>query len=288
KNGDRTRIVFSGDLGRAGIPILKDPEPIPECEYLVLESTYGNRVHEKTDVKEQLRLAVVEAFARGGVIIIPAFAVGRTQELLYHFHTLYEEGRLPRIPIYVDSPMANSVVDLYCRYQSEHDVEMTAIEEAEGCPLVAPYFRLCRSRDESKRLNDEKGPAVIISASGMATGGRVQHHLLHRLGDPKTTILFVGYQAEGTVGRQLLEGAASVHLLGNAVTVRARIAQIPALSAHADADELMAWLKTAPKAPKTVFLTHGEPDALDALKERIERELHWNVKVPDHDDVAEI
>jgi metallo-beta-lactamase family protein len=167
-------------------------------------------------------------------------------------------------------------------------VEMTAIEQAEGCPLTAPYFRLCRTRDDSKRLNDEKGPAVIISASGMATGGRVQHHLLHRLGDPRATVLFVGYQAEGTVGRQLLEGAASVHLLGNDVRVKAHVAQIPALSAHADSDELMAWMKTAPKAPNTVFLTHGEPAALDALKERIERELHWNVKVPNLDDVAEL
>lgn len=286
--GGRKRVVFSGDLGREGVPILMDPEPLPEADAIVVESTYGDRLHEKTDVKEQLRNALADAFARGGVVLIPAFAVGRTQEVLYHVHELYEAGQLPRVPVYVDSPMANSVVDLYCRYRSEYDVEMRAIDEAEGNPLLAPYFRVCRSREDSKKLNEERGPAVVISASGMATGGRILHHLRLRLGDPRSTVLFVGYQAAGTLGRRLVEGAEEVRVLGDVVPVRAHVQQLPALSAHADADGILAWLRTAPRPPKAVYLTHGEPPAQEALRERIERELGWTVVIPEPDDVVDL
>jgi metallo-beta-lactamase family protein len=286
--GERQSLTFSGDLGRRGVPILVDPEPLPETDYLVLESTYGDRLHEKTDVKEQLRSEVAAAVAREGIVLIPAFAVGRTQELLYHLFELFEAGALPKVPVYVDSPMATSVVDLYCRYRSEYDVEMKAIEAENGPPLVSPHFRICRSRDESKRLNQEKGPAVVISASGMATGGRILHHLLHRLSDPRNTVLFVGYQAEGTLGRRLVEGEKVVKVLGEDVEVKADVKLLPALSAHADSDELMEWIRTAPRPPKTVFLTHGEPKAQDALAERIRRELGWQVHIPEPDEVVKV
>ena len=288
RHGDRRTLVFSGDLGRRGVPILVDPEPLPEASWIVCESTYGNRLHDRTDVKEQLRAELTGAFARGGVVLIPAFAVGRTQEILYHLFELFRDGRLPVVPVFVDSPMANSVVDLYCRYHSEHDLEMRELEEAAGSPLVTPYFTACRAREESKRLNDLKGPAVIVSASGMATGGRILHHLFHRLGQPGTTVLFVGYQAEGTLGRALVSGEREVTVLGEPITVRATIRQMESLSAHADADELMAWLATAPKPPLGVFLTHGEPAAQEALADRVRKELGWTVRIPDQDEVAEV
>ena len=180
-DADWKTVVFSGDLGRRAVPILQDPAPLPACDVLVCESTYGDRLHEATDPKEQLRRELAEAFRRGGFTVIPAFAVGRTQEILYHLFELFEEGRLPKVPVYVDSPMANSVVELYCRYRSEHDVEMQELEDNVGSPLQTPYFTVVRKRDESKKLNDLAGPGIVISASGMATGGRVLHHLLHRL-----------------------------------------------------------------------------------------------------------
>jgi metallo-beta-lactamase family protein len=281
-------VVFSGDLGRRGVPILHDPAPLPACDVLVCESTYGDRLHEPTDPKEQLRREVEEALGRGGFTVIPAFAVGRTQELLYHLFELFEEGRLPKVPVYVDSPMANSVVELYCRYRSEHDVEMNDLEAVSGSPLKTPYFTVVRKRDESKKLNDHPGPGIVVSASGMATGGRVLHHLYHRLRDPRNTVLFVGYQAQGTLGRRLVEGETEVKVMGEWLTVKAAIRQVPALSAHADADELIAWMKTAPAPPKTLFLTHGEPAAQDAFAARIRSELGWNVHVPEPDEVVEV
>ena len=288
KGSDWKTVVFSGDMGRRGVPILLDPSPLPACDVLVCESTYGDRLHEKTDPKEQLRRELEEAFRRGGFTVIPAFAVGRTQEILYHLFELFEEGRLPKVPVFVDSPMANSVVELYCRFGSEHDMEMQALEDNVGSPLLTPYFTIVRKREDSKKLNDHPGPGIVISASGMATGGRVLHHLYHRLRDARNTVLIVGYQADGSLGRQLLEGETEVSVLGEAVTVKAAIRQIPALSAHADADELIAWMKTAPAPPKTVFLTHGEPAAQDAFAARIRSELGWNVQVPEPDDVVEV
>lgn len=288
KASDWKTLVFSGDMGRRGVPILQDPAPLPACDVLVCESTYGDRLHEATNPKEQLRRELEDAFRRGGFTVIPAFAVGRTQEVLYHLFELFEEGRLPKVPVYVDSPMANSVVELYCRYDSEHDAEMNALEAVSGSPLQTRYFTIVRKREESKKLNDLPGPGIVISASGMATGGRVLHHLLHRLRDARNTVLFVGYQAEGTLGRRLLEGETDVTVMGEGLTAKAAIRQIPALSAHADADELIAWMKTAPAPPKTLFLTHGEPAAQDAFAARIRSELGWNVHVPGQGDVAEV
>ncbi len=285
---DWKTLVFSGDLGRRAVPILHDPAPLPACDVLVCESTYGDRLHEATDPKEQLRRELSESFRRGGFTVIPAFAVGRTQEILYHLFELFEEGRLPKVPVYVDSPMANSVVELYCRYRSEHDVEMQELEDNVGSPLLTPYFTVVRKRDESKKLNDLPGPGIVVSASGMATGGRVLHHLLHRLRDERNTVLFVGYQAEGSLGRRLLEGETDVTVLGEGLTVKAAIKKIPALSAHADANEIIEWIKSAPTPPKRVYLTHGEPAAQDVFADRLRLELGLDVHVPEPDDVVEV
>jgi metallo-beta-lactamase family protein len=281
RNGQYTRILFSGDMGRRG-------EPIPDSNYIIVETTYGDRRHKHVDVKDQIKAAITEGVKRGGLILIPAFAVGRTQEILYHLFEMFEAGFLERLPVFVDSPMANSVVDLYCRYHSEHDVEMQSLQDKSGDPLHSRYFTVCRSREDSKRLNDMDGPAIVISASGMATGGRILHHLVRRLGDPKTTVLFVGYQAEGTLGRQLVEGEPEVKVLGEYVRVQAAIRQLPALSAHADCDELIDWLKTAPKPPKALILTHGEPAAQEAFKALVGQELGWPVLIPEHDEIREL
>jgi len=286
--GERRTIVFSGDLGRRNVPILVDPEPVPEADWIVVESTYGDRLHEKTDPREQIRAAIVEGLERGGTILVPAFAVGRTQELMYHLSELFRTGALPHVPVYIDSPMATSVIELYARHQSEYDEEMLERMNGGSWGAAFPWFHVCRTREESKQLNDSNEPIVVISASGMATGGRVLHHLLHRLPDPSTTVLFVGYQAAGTLGRRLVEGATEVKVLGEPLKVAAAIRQLPSMSAHADADELMAWLATAPRPPKGVFVTHGEPAAQEALAARITGELGWNVRIPEPDEEAEI
>lgn len=281
RTGDAERtVVFSGDLGRRAVPILVDPEPLPECGLLVLESTYGDRLHDGEQPRERLAREVKEAVSRGGILLVPAFAVGRTQELLYHLHGLLEERAIPEVPVVIDSPMAASVVDLYLRFRSEHDAEMLHLEENGERPLESRFFRVTKTREESKKLNEARGPMIVISASGMANGGRVQHHLLHRLSDPSTTVLFVGYQAEGTTGRKLLEGAAEIPLLGETVGVKAAIRQITSFSAHADADELLAWVKSAPRPPRRIALNHGEPPALEALAARLRAETGAEVVIP--------
>ncbi len=286
--GNHATIVFSGDMGRRGIPILHDPDPIPPADYIVMESTYGDRSHDKSDVKGQLLAAVQEAVHGRGIVLIPAFAVGRTQEVLYHLFELFEQGQLPRIPVFVDSPMANSVIDIYCRHHAEHDIEMERLENQGNGPLHSSYFTLCRSREDSKRLNDLTGPAIVLSASGMATGGRILHHLAHRLGDSRTTVLFVGFQAAGTLGRQLVDGETEVKVLGEEIKVQATVKQLPSLSAHADAGELIDWLRTAPKQPRAVILTHGEPEAQEALAQKISNDLGWSVLIPNHGDVLDV
>jgi len=207
---------------------------------------------------------------------------------MYHLSELFRTGALPHVPVYIDSPMATSVIELYARHQSEYDEEMLERMNGGSWGAAFPWFHVCRTREESKQLNDSNEPIVVISASGMATGGRVLHPLLHRLPDPSTTVLFVGYQAAGTLGRRLVEGATEVKVLGEPLKVAAAIRQLPSMSAHADADELMAWLATAPRPPKGVFVTHGEPAAQEALAARITGELGWNVRIPEPDEEAEI
>lgn len=269
------KIVFSGDLGRFGDPVMVDPSLIQEADYLVVESTYGNRKHEPLDPEVVLLRIVKETVERGGTIVVPAFAVGRAQTLLYHLSRLRRAGRLGHVPIFLDSPMATDATDLLTAHPEDHRLS------AEECRTAFSSARIVRHPEESKALTADPMPKIIISASGMATGGRVLHHIKHYIVDPNSTILFAGFQAAGTRGADLLAGATSIKIHGSYYPVKARIENLSMLSAHADADGIMRWLKGFRRAPKTTFITHGEPSASDALRRRIEEELGWNCLVPD-------
>jgi metallo-beta-lactamase family protein len=284
----QVRLVFSGDVGRYDAPILPDPALIGEADYIVVESTYGDRLHNPEPIPDQLERVINDAVKRGGAIVVPAFAVGRTQELIYHLDALEKAKRIPRLPTYVDSPMAIEATEIYCAHPEEFDGEMQSLVTSRRCPLSSGEFRLVRSVEESKALNAIRGPVLIISASGMATGGRVLHHLKARLPDPRTTVLLVGYQAIQTRGRLLQDGAKSVKIFGEEIPVRARVEAIHGLSAHADSDGLMRWLKTAARRPKTVFIVHGEPDPAKVLAGRIRSELGWDAVVPQYLDRARL
>lgn len=273
---DGTRIVFSGDLGRYGDPIMVDPMPTDRADYLVVESTYGNRRHDERDPEVALDEIVSDTVAHGGTVVIPAFAVGRAQSLLFHLHRLKLKGRLANVPVFLDSPMAVDASEVFCTNLQDH--RLTARECRDAC-RVAQYVR---DVEASKALMVNPMPKVIVSASGMATGGRVLHHLKHYAPDPRNTILFAGFQAGGTRGAAMVAGADQIKIHGRHVPVRARVRNLEMLSAHADAEEIMTWLKGFGNAPRTTFITHGEPAASEALRHRIEEELGWSCIVPDH------
>ncbi len=277
-HGSASRLVFSGDLGRPDQPILRDPEPVPSADVLLLESTYGNRRHSGDPVNDLARI-VNQTARRGGVLLIPAFAVGRTQTIVWLLRRLEHEGRIPVLPTYVDSPLAIDATEIYLRHAEEHDFDMERLMRHGDNPLTTGHFHLARSRDQSRALNDLKGPVVIISASGMATGGRVLHHLKLRLPDTRTTVLLVGFQAAGTRGRSLQEGAKVVRILGAEVEVRARVETLDGLSAHADQAELLEWLGRFQRAPRQVHLVHGEPEGAGALAGAIRQRFHCQVDV---------
>lgn len=278
--GGRRRILFSGDLGRYGAPILPDPDPPPAADDIVVESTYGNRDHPAGNAEDLLGAALQAAMRNGGPILIPAFAVGRTQELLYALRLLEDQGRVPALPVYLDSPLAIGATAVLAAHPEEYDEEMAARIRNGSQPLEPHNMHLVRSVDQSKRLNEIDGPAIIIAGSGMATGGRILHHLEHHLGDTRTTVLFAGYQGEDTLGRQLLDGATEIRMYSHTVPVRATIMDVQGLSAHADRGEVLRWLRGAPQPPRHVFLVHGEPEASAALQAQIERELGWAVSRP--------
>lgn len=281
-------ILFSGDLGRYNEPILNDPEPVAETDYLLVESTYGNRLHEKTDAKDRLAEIINSTVERNGKVIIPAFAIGRTQLLIYYLRELEDENRIPVIPVVVDSPMGASATRFYARHKEEHDVDMQKLEEGHRNALSTNNFRLVQGREGSRALNSLRGPAVIISASGMATGGRVLHHLYHNLPDPASTVVLVGYQAEGTRGWRLQKGEKTLRLLGENVPVNAKVEVVGSLSAHADMNEIMRWLGGFKRAPKETFVVHGEPEASQNLKLLIEKQLGWKVSIPAYGDIVEL
>ena len=278
ENGER--ILMSGDLGRYNTPIIKDPTEVSFSEYLVLESTYGDRLHVTEDPEAKLEAIIKDAIQNGSVVLIPSFAIGRTQELLYHIHALQDRKAIPRIPIFVDSPMANSSTLVYGGAVDEFDKEMK-IELSEGhTPLKPDYVEFIRDSNQSKALNSRSGPMMIIAGSGMCTGGRIVHHLRHRLDDPSTVVLFAGYQAEGTLGRKLIDREPEVRIHGVEVPVRARIEALGSLSAHADYSEILKWLEGFKTPPKVTFIVHGEPPAQASLKEKIEAKFGWNVVIP--------
>ena len=281
ENGQSTVVVFTGDLGRYNQPILKDPEPVRRADYLVCESTYGDRAHPTDARNEQLAEAVNRAAGRGGVIVVPAFAVGRTQTLLYILRQLEDENRIPRLPTYLDSPMAISVTDLYEKHHEDHDL-LFRKEEQQGDPLNCHEVHMTRSVEDSKKINAIKSPCIILSASGMATGGRVVHHLLQRLPDRRNLVMLVGYQAQGTPGRALLDGVRRLQLHGEEVPVRAEVVDLPQFSAHADGREVERWLGNFETAPKHVFLVHGEPAGARALRQTLEEKFRWPVSLAEY------
>jgi len=267
-------IVFSGDLGRFGDETMVDPEPVPNADYLVIESTYGDRLHPKIDTQKVLHDIIERTARRGGTILIPAFAVGRTQSLLYHLWALKMRGELPLIPIYVDSPMATNATDLMSAHMDDHRMQPSVCREAYAIPTYV------RDTDGSKALSASAMPKVIISASGMATGGRVLHHIKAFGPDPRNTILFAGFQAPGTRGRAMVDGVREVKIHGQFIEIRAEVADLTSLSAHADSDQLLQWIRGFQAPPRETFIVHGEPDASAALRDRIERELQWNCTIP--------
>ena len=276
------KVLFSGDLGRPNDPVMRAPTTITNADVLVLESTYGNRRHSQADPEEELGAHLSRALGRGGVVVIPAFAVGRVQTLLHLVARLKSRGKFSGVPIYLNSPMAVNATRIYHTYQSQHRLSV------EECTAACGVAEFVNSPEESKALNARQGPMVIISASGMATGGRVVHHLKAFAPDPKNLILFSGFQAGGTRGANMLGGAETVRIHGTEIPIRAEVANLETLSGHADYAEILDWLKSFRQAPGNIFLTHGEPAAADRLRQHIEATLGWACSVPDYRETVTI
>jgi metallo-beta-lactamase family protein len=277
ENGKQTLVVFSGDVGRYDQPILKDPEPPTRADFLLCESTYGDRDHPAGSVADELADVINGTAKRGGAVVIPAFAVDRTQLLMYYLRELGEQKRIPALPVYVDSPMAINVTDMYVRHHADHDLkQQTNID-----PLNINQVHMTRTVEESKAINNVVSPCIIVSASGMITGGRVLHHLARRLPDSRSAVLLVGYQAEGSGGRALQDGAKFLRIHGEQVPVRAQVVEIGQLSAHAGRSELVRWLSGFQAPPRQTFLVHGEPSGLNGLRDAIAQQYRWpGVTIP--------
>ncbi len=290
ENGKKIVVVFSGDVGRYDQPILNDPvTPVTkQIDVLLCESTYGDREHEAGDPLALLGDIVNRVVKRGGSIVIPAFAIGRTQTFMYYLHQLENLQRIPKVPVYVDSPMALSATDLYLKHKEDHDLLFARDEQNGGDPLSVHEFHLTRTTEESKQINNVKTPCIIISASGMVTGGRVLHHLAQRLGDARNAVILGGFQAEGTRGRALQEGAKALSLFGQAVPVLAEIVEMGQFSAHAGKSELLRWLTALQVPPKQVYLTHGEPAAAQSLQQAITEKFRWKASVARYLDTVDV
>jgi len=289
ENAKKTTLVFSGDVGRYAQPILKDPVTPPRADYLLCESTYGDRDHPTGDAASLLADIVNRVARRGGSIVIPAFAIGRTQTFMYYLRELEDEQRIPRLPVYVDSPMAVSATGLYVRHTEDHDLDFSHLEnDGHHDPLNVHQFHLTRTVEESKSINNVRTPCIIISASGMISGGRVLHHLAQRLPDSRNAVILAGFQAEGTRGRALQEGAKKLRLFGEEVPVAAEIIEMGQFSAHAGKSELLRWLSALQSPPKQTWLTHGEPAAAQSLQSAIKQQLRWNVAVARYQETVEL
>lgn len=281
KDGSAGSVLFGGDLGRYGRPVLPDPAPGVACDVLLVESTYGDRQHPPDDNGAALARVVTETADRQGKLIIPAFAIGRVEEVLYWLRRLEQEGRVPKLPVYVDSPMAVSSIEFYRRHAHELDEDMRPVR-GELCRFCTERFEPVETMKESQAVIARPGPAIVISASGMATGGRVLHHLKAMAPEPRHHIVFAGFQVAGSRGARLVGGATEVKIHGQYVPVRATVTHLEGFSGHADSDELMAWLRGFRKAPRQTFVVHGDPEASDALRLRIQEELGWSVRVASH------
>jgi metallo-beta-lactamase family protein len=287
EQGQTTRILFSGDIGQHDKPLICDPTYFREADYVIMESTYGDRDHEaRGEIETQLADIINTTVRRGGNVIIPTFAVERAQELMFYISRLVHRDRIPDVAVYLDSPMAVDVTDIYLRHPDAFDRESWQLVASGEPPLHFPGLRLVRSVQESRAINDSREPAIIMATSGMCTSGRIKHHLRHNLERTNSTILFVGYQGRGTLGRQILEKNPEVRIHGREYRVRAEIAQLYGFSGHADRSGLMKWVRAFQRPPRQLFLTHGEEEAANSLAKKIREELGWNVIAPKYQDVV--
>lgn len=285
-NGQSRRLLFTGDIGRVrdrevapGKVVYSGPTEGETADVLVMESTYGNRQHPTDDPRPELADLIRKTVERGGTVIVPAFAVERTQKFIFMLKEMMESGQIPRIPVFADSPMAIKAVEIYLKHSEEYSDEARQLIGKYGSPLEWPGFTFASTPEESKRINDTRYPCIIISSSGMVTGGRIQHHLAQRLPDPRNTVIFIGFQAPGTRGFTIKSGAPEVKIYGEMVPIRAQVAALEQFSDHADPPELLEWLHTFPQKPKTTYLVHGEPDASSRLRDLMNKELGWNVQI---------
>jgi metallo-beta-lactamase family protein len=284
-NGESRTIIFSGDVGRWGRPIIRDPATFEEADYILVESTYGDRLHEGTDDTERILAEVINSTRkRGGNIVIPSFAFERAQEVLYYLNKLLLEGRIPRLLVFLDSPMATSITEVFERHPDLLDKEMNELIRSRKSPFDFTGLKITRTVDESKVINNINGTSIIIAGSGMCTGGRIKHHLMRNISRPESTILFVGYQAQGTLGRQIVDGSKEVRILGQGYKVLARVVQMSGFSAHADRDELFRWLSGLRKAPRQVFVTHGEPEGAQRFAQFLGEKTGWKIALPEYKD----
>ncbi|NBW61063.1 MAG: MBL fold metallo-hydrolase [Methylophilaceae bacterium] len=274
-DGDKS-VLFSGDVGRSNDPLMRAPEIPPASDYLVIESTYGDRLHDPVNTLELLAQYIRETVQQGGILLIPVFAVGRAQEMLFYLHQLKQQGRIPHIPIYLNSPMAVDASEIFQLHCNEHRLN------PQQCAEMFADVHMVNSIEQSQSLNHMRQPMILLAASGMASGGRVVHHIKAFAGNPRNTILFVGFQAAGTRGAAMVNGASEVKIHGEYIPIKARIASMTSLSAHADYVEILQWLNQFKQAPKLTFVTHGEPVAADAMRLHIEEQLKWQTCVPDY------
>ena len=284
-NGQTRTIVFSGDVGRWDVPILKDPTIFEQADYVLTESTYGDRIHPDTvNIKELLAEVVNTTFEKGGNIVIPSFALERSQEVLYRLNELLLEKKIPQLQVFMDSPMAINVTEVFKKHSELFDEEMVEFIKNHESPFDFPNLNMTRATSESKEIKNHKGPCIIIAGSGMCTGGRVKHHLVSNISRPESTVLFVGYQAVGTLGRIIVEGTDEVRVLGQKYRVKARIAQIQGFSAHADRDELLKWITGLKTAPRHIFTVHGEPETITSFVSFLKDKTGWEVTAPNYLD----
>jgi metallo-beta-lactamase family protein len=291
QDGKNHRLIFSGDIGEPARPIINDPAMFDEAEYIVIESTYGNRTHEEhenTDIQKQLRDCINRTVSAGGNIIIPSFALERSQELLYHLNELFLRKEIPPLMVFLDSPMAIRITEVFKRHADLFDQEMMQRLRQGNSPFSFENLKIVQTVEESKAINNIKGSSIIIAGSGMVTGGRVKHHIVKNIGRAESTILFVGYQAEGTPGRILVDGAKKVRLLGQIHPVKINIEQIEGFSAHADRDGLLEWLADIRVPPRCVFVTHGEEKAANSFAKLLEEKTGWTIKVPKYKETVKL
>ena len=285
ENGETAKILFSGDLGQPDQPIIRNPAVIEQADYLILESTYGDRIHDPSDPIEKLAQYINETIEKGGNVIIPSFAVGRTQTLLYNLYTLFKGGLIPKIPVIIDSPLAIAATDIFLKNSQEYDREAyDLLYKDQETPLHFPQLTIAKTADESKAINNLDHPAIIISASGMADAGRILHHLKHNLWRPESTVLFVGYQAQGSLGRRLLEGVKKVRIMGEDISVKAKIASLEGFSAHADKDQLTTWLNNFKSKPANIFIVHGEQEMAEPFAALITDKFNIPTYIPKYGD----